>query len=192
MAWQNSDYVPGNKLLPKKRANLMGFTLGNAMNTGQDVAVAYDKSDRIRIVESSGKVVWTSGERYGGSTIYFSLPRVEQDSENLLYLPMCIHIRDLNADGKYEVIAAKNYGSTGRLLERYRKFTNSHIEVLSWNGLGLADLLKTPKISGHIRDFEIGDFDSDGKDELVAAVIMKEDTMVWTTPESSLIAYELE
>lgn len=192
MAWQNSDYVPENKLLPPKRANLMGFTFGNAMNTGQDVAVAYDKSDRIRIVEPSGKVVWTSSERYGGSTLYFSLPRIDRNSENPLYLPMCIHIRDLDADGKYEVIAARNYGGTGRLLERFRKYTDSHIEVLSWNGLGLADVWKTRKISGHIRDFEIGDFDNDGKDELVAAVIMKEGSMVLTTPESSLIAYELK
>lgn len=192
MSWQNSDYVPGNKLLPQKSANLMGFTFGNAMNTGQDVAVVYDKSDHIMIVEPSGKVVWTSSERYGGSTIYFSLPRIEQDSENLFYLPMCVHIRDLGADGKYEVIAARNYGATGRLLERFRKFTDSHIEVLTWDGLGLADEWKTRKISGYIRDFEIGDFDNDGKDELVAAVIMKEDTMVWTTPESSLIAYELK
>ncbi len=192
MAWQNSDYVPENKLLPPKQANLMGFTFGNAMNIGQDVAVVYDKSDRIRIVEPSGKVVWTSSERYGGSTLYFSLPRIDRNSENPLYLPMCIHIRDLDADGKYEVIAARNYGGTGRLLERFRKFTESHIEVLSWNGLGLADVWKTRKISGHIRDFEIGDFDNDGKDELVAAVIMKEGSMVLTTPESSLIAYELK
>jgi TolB-like protein len=192
MAWQNSDYVPENKLLPPKQANLMGFTFGNAMNIGQDVAVVYDKSDRIRIVEPSGKVVWTSSERYGGSTLYFSLPRIDRESENPIYLPMCIHIRDLDADGKYEVIAARNYGGTGRLLERFRKFTESHIEVLSWNGLGLADVWKTSKISGHIRDFEIGDFDNDGKDELVAAVIMKEGSMVLTTPESSLIAYELK
>jgi len=192
MAWQNSDYVPENKLLPPKQANLTGFTFGNAMNIGQDVAVVYDKSDRIRIVEPSGKVVWTSSERYGGSTLYFLLPRIDRESENPLYLPMCIHIRDLDADGKYEVIAARNYGGTGRLLERFRKFTESHIEVLSWNGLGLADVWKTSKISGYIRDFEIGDFDNDGKDELVAAVIMKEGSMVLTTPESSLIAYELK
>ncbi len=192
MVWQNSDYVPENKLLPPKRANLMGFTFGNAMNTGKNVAVAYDKNDRIRIVEPSGKVVWTSSERYGGSTIYFSLPRTDQDSENLLYFPMCIHIRDLDADGKYEVIAARNYDIAGRLLERFRKFTDSQIEVFSWNGLGLADVWKTRKISGYIRDFEIGDFDNDGKDELIAAVIMKEGSIVWTTPQSSLIAYELK
>ncbi len=192
MAWQDADYVPENKILPPKRANLMGFTFGNAMNTGQDVVVAYDQNDFIRIIQPSGEIVWNSSERYGGSTLNFLLPKTEPDSENYLYLPMCIHIRDFDGDGKYEVIAAINYDVTKRLLERFRKFTNSQIEVLSWDGLGLSRVWQTRKISGHIRDFEIGDFNNDGNAELVAAVIMKEGSMVGTTPKSSLIAYELK
>jgi TolB-like protein len=192
MAWQDADYVPENKILPPKRANLMGFTFGNAMNTGQDVAVAYDKTDFIRIIQPSGETEWKSGERYGGSTLKFILPKIEPDSENSLYLPMCIHIRDFDGDGKFEVIVASNFDKTKRMLERFRKFTNSQIEVLSWDGLGLANVFQTRKISGHIRDFEIGDFDNDGHAELVAAVIMKEGFIMGTTPKSSLIAYELK
>ena len=192
MAWQDADYVPENKILPPKRANLMGFTFGNAMNTGQDVVVAYDQNDFIRIIQPSGEIVWNSSERYGGSTLNFLLPKTEPDSENYLYLPMCIHIRDFDGDGKYEVIAAINYDVTKRVLERFRKFTNSQIEVLSWDGLGLSNVWQTRKISGYIRDFEIGDFNNDGNAELVAAVIMKEGSIMGTTPKSSVIAYELK
>jgi TolB-like protein len=192
MAWQNADYVPENKILPPKKANLMGFAFGNAMNTGQDVAVVYDKNDFIRIIQPSGEIVWTSSERYGGSTLSFTLPKIEPDSENVLYFPMRIHIADFKADGKYEVIAVKNHDVTKRILERFRKFTNSQIEVLSWDGLGLASVWETRKISGYIRDFEIGDFNNDGKAELVAAVITKEGPLVTSTPKSALIAYDLK
>jgi TolB-like protein len=192
MAWQDADYVPENKILPPKHANLMGFTYGNAMNTGQDVVVAYDKNDYIRIIQPSGERVWTSSDPYGGSTLNFILPKIEPDSENVMYFPMCIHITDFNADGKYEVIAAKNQDVAKRVLGRFRKFTTSQIEVLSWDGLGLSSVWETRKISGYIRDFEIGDFNNDGKAELVAAVIMKEGSIVTTTPKSSLIAYMLK
>jgi hypothetical protein len=63
----------------------------------------------------------------------------------------------------------------------------SHI----WNGLGLVPLWKTRKISGRIQDFAIGDFDGDGRKELVVAVIMKEGRAIGTSPKSSIIAYEL-
>lgn len=63
----------------------------------------------------------------------------------------------------------------------------SHI----WNGLGLVPLWKTRKISGRIQDFAIGDFDGDGRTELVVAVIMKEGRIVTQKPTSSIIAYEL-
>jgi len=192
MVWQDADYVPENKVLSPRHANLMGFTFGDAMNTGQDVAVVYDKRDYIKIFKPSGEIVWASSERYGGSTLNFILPKIEPDSENVLYFPMCLDIADINADGKYEVIAARNHDIAKRVLERFRSFTNSQIEVLSWDGLGLSNAWETRKISGYIRDFEIGDFNNDGNAELVAAVIMKEGSIMTTTPKSSLIAYELK
>ena len=105
---------------------------------------------------------------------------------------MCLEIADINADGKYEVIAARNHDIAKRVLERFRSFKSSQINVLSWDGLGLSNVWETRKISGYIRDFEIGDFNNDGNAELVAAVIMKEGSIVTTTPKSSLIAYELK
>jgi hypothetical protein len=77
-------------------------------------------------------------------------------------------------------------------LEKFRKFTSGHIESLSWDGLGLNTTWKTRKISGFIRDFAVGDFDNDGKIELVAAVILDEGSVVLLgKPKSTIIAYEL-
>jgi hypothetical protein len=45
---------------------------------------------------------------------------------------------------------------------------------------------------GFIRDYTLGDFDNDGKVELVAAVILSEGAVVLITePKSMIIAYEL-
>jgi TolB-like protein len=192
MVWNNTEYVADRKVLPSNRSNLMGFSLGDVMNDGGEAVVAYDKSDYIRIINQSGRVLWTGNIHYGGSSLYYEMPTLEPGSDNRQYYPMRIIITDIDLDGKYEVIAVKNYELTGRLLKQLRKFKEAQIESLSWNGLGLVTNWKTAKISGYIRDFAIGDFDNDGEDEIIAAVISKDGSIVGTRPKSAVISYDLK
>ncbi|MBW1833747.1 MAG: VCBS repeat-containing protein [Deltaproteobacteria bacterium] len=137
MVWNNTEYVPDRKVLPSNRSNLMGFCLGDAMNDGGEAVVAYNKSDYIRIINQSGRVLWTGSIHYGGSTHYYEMPSFEPGSDNRQYYPMRIIITDIDSDGKNEIIAVKNYELTGRLFKQLRKFKEAQIESLSWNGLGL-------------------------------------------------------
>ena len=105
---------------------------------------------------------------------------------------MRLSITDIDLDGEYEVIAVKNHEMTGRLLKRLRTFKEAQIESLSWNGLGLVTNWKTAKISGYMRDFAIGDFDNDGEDEIIAAVVSKDGSIIGTRPKSSVISYNLK
>ena len=193
MTWEGSDYQPGNKILTSGRANLMGFAYGNVLNDGRELAIAYNDKDYFQIFNASGKVEWKGAKQYGGSTLYLAMaPSSPGETGNLRYLPMRIYVMDIDANGKNEVIAVKNAEEAGRHLERFRKYTNSQIESLSWNGLGLTTNWKTREISGYIRDFVVGDFDHDGRDELIAAVISKEGALAGTTPKSAVIAYDLK
>lgn len=192
MVWSNNEYIPDRKVLPSNRTNLMGFALGDVMNDGGETVVAYDKSDYIRIINQSGRILWTGSIHYGGSTHYFAMPAFEPGSDNCQYYPMRIIITDIDLDGEYEVIAVKNHEMTGRLLKRLRKFKEAQIESLSWNGLGLVTNWKTAKISGYMRDFAIGDFDNDGEDEIIAAVVSKDGSIIGTRPKSSVISYNLK
>lgn len=190
MAWQNGEYAPNRQALSRKRANLMGFAIGDALNKEENVVVAYNRMDYIRIIDQSNEVIWSGSEHYGGSNLYFSMPKIESGSENRQYFPMRILINDIDLDGKYEVIAVKNHEITGRLLKRFRKFKSSQIESLSWDGLGLATNWTTQTISGCISDYAIGDFDNDGQCELVAIVVNKKGILL-TKSTSSIIAYDL-
>jgi len=192
MLWENSEYVPGEVIKAPRRSNLMGLTLADIMNSGENVVVAYNESDKIQIIDQSGNELWKGSDTFGGSTLYFAMPiDGPGDIENRKYLPMRILCRDVNADGKPEVIAVNNHGKGSRLLGQFRTFTKSHIESLAWDGLGLTPFWKTRTISGHVRDFSVGDFNNDGADELVAVVILKEGSIIGTTPKSTVIAYNL-
>jgi len=192
MEWRNSDYVSKKTMATSaSRSNIMGFTFGDIMNNGKPAAVGYNANDYIQITDPSGSIIWKSSDRYGGSHIYCSMQRTEPGVENLKYLPLRLIITDSDSDGKNEVITVKNYEITGGLLQQFRKFTKTHIESLSWNGLGLFTNWKTPETSGYISDFAIGDIDNDGADEIVASVILKDGAIIGTSPKSTLIMYEL-
>ena len=123
--------------------------------------------------------------------LFYNLPKTEVgDIEVRLYFPARLVIRK-NKTGSNEVITVRNHDMAGGKLD-FRKFNQSHIESLSWNGLGLPPNWKTRRSTGYISDFAVGDFDNDGSIELVAAVILKEGSIAFTKPKSTLIAYELE
>ena len=192
MLWKQGSYVAGEKILFLRQNNLIGLTIGDVMNDDRDMVVAYNQRDHLQVIDQAGKVEWRDNEYLGGSMLYFLLPKAgREETEKRHYFPMRVRIEDIDRDGKKEVIAAKNQEMTGKHLEEFRKFQNGRIMGLSWDGIGLARMWMTRKVSGHISDFFIGDFDNDGQDELVASVVVKEGSIVMTSPKSTLIVYEL-
>ena len=191
LVWQNSGFEPTNRILGPKKANVIGFALGHAMNDGSEAAVVFDAFDHLRVYASSGNQIWKDGEKSGGSPHYFELPDDgSKDMKNYAYYPQRILIQDINKDGKNDVITVRNQ----RLSEliSYRTFTGGEIEVRDWDGIGLSVLWTTRKLSGYFSDFGVGDFDNDGKDELVASLVINTGSVITTTPKSVLIAYDLK
>jgi len=190
MVWENKEYVPANKIMHDRRTNVMGFTYGNAMNDGVEVAVAFDNLDYLRIFNPGGKERWQDSEHSGGEAEYFVISEGSAgDFAEKAYYPARIVIRDITGDGKNEVITVKNHRFSELL--SYRKFTHGEIEIRSWNGIGLPVLWKTRKLKGYLSDFAIGDFDNDGNEELVASLVIKSGLAVATKPKSKMIAYDL-
>ena len=192
MVWQQNEYVPEKQIKTPRRINLLGFSLGNLLNDGREIVAAYRDDSRILVATPSGEVIWKGSEPYGGSTLYYSGDLDWRgEVKHKIFLPMRILVRNKDAGGQSEVIAVKNYEIMKRKLDQRRHFTETHIESFTWDGLGLTTNWKTRKFSGHIRDFAVADFDNDGQDELVAAVILKEGAIVATTPKTAIIAYEV-
>ncbi len=191
LVWQNSEYDVAEPVIPPRRANVLGLAPGDVRNDGTEGFVVFDKFDYLRIYDSKGGELWKDGERSGGTPRYFQMPNLgSKDLENHAYYPMRILIQDINKDGKNDVITAKNYRLSQILSMRI--FKQGEMEIRSWDGVGLAVLWRTRKLSGHISDFAIGDFDNDGKDELVTALVIKTGSVATTTPKSALTAFELQ
>jgi TolB-like protein len=194
MQWDGGAYVPGNSITtPREQLNVLGVALGDVLNAGDETLVAIDRDNRIVIASPSGEALWTSGDKYGGSTLYVNGEKTDKgQEENPIYLPTRILVRNSTEDkGKSQVIAVNNHEIMNMRWNR-RDFTNAQIEAFEWDGVGLAPAWSTRKMNGFIRDVQVADFDDDGRQELVIALVTKSGSIALTTPKSTLIAYELE
>jgi hypothetical protein len=193
LLWRNGRYEPESPVTVSIALNVLGLTLADITESRNESVVAFDREDHIRVFDPSGKEEWKSAEKYGGSTLFYSGNRSgDGDVENPIYLPTRLIPQKSVKDGKTKILAVKNHDIAGSKLEKFRSFNESQIISFFWDGLGLASEWRTRKISGCIRDFAIGDFDNDGADELVAAVILEEGRIITTSPKCTVIALEFK
>jgi TolB-like protein len=193
MLWRSGRYEPEIPIPVPIALNVLGLTMADVTDARKESIVAFDREDRIRLFDPAGKEEWKSAEKFGGSTLSFAGERtLEGEIENPIYLPMRLIPLKSGSDGKAKIIAIKNLDVAGMHLEKFRSFSESQIMSFFWDGLGLAPEWRTRKFTGNIRDFAIGDFDNDGVDELVAALILEEGRVITTTPKCTVIALEFK
>ena len=194
MTWRAAQYEPDVDVLPANRdVNVLGVMLSGVVEGQRETVVAMDSSDRIKVFEGAGKELWKSTDRYGGSTLYYAGKITDVgEAERPLYLPTRL-LPLQSKDGKPRILTVKNHDIMGAVrLEKFRAYNDSQIMAMYWDGLGLAQDWRTRKLTGCIRDFAVGDFNNDGKDELVAAVILEEGRVIGTTPRCTVIALEFK
>jgi TolB-like protein len=192
MKWENHEYVPTEPINTPHDTNLLGFTIGDVLNNGQETAVAYQEDDRIQVIAASGETQWDNRERFGGSMLYADIPwNYRGQIQNKWYYPLRLVVWYNPAKKESEVIAVQNFDSAFNKFQEFRYFTKTHIAGFTWDGVGLGPSWKTRELTGYIQDFTVGDFDNDGQDELVAALVIKEGRVALTDSRSTIIGYEL-
>jgi TolB-like protein len=193
LRWQNREYVPTDPIHAPRNTNLIGLTVGDVLNNGQETAVAYDEGDRFQVMDSSGKTLYDNRESFGGSMLYASVPlEYRGQVQNKWYYPLRLVVWHNKARKESEVIAVQNHDLAASKLQEFRYFTKTHITGFTWDGVGLSPNWKTRRLTGYIQDFTVGDFDNDGQDELIAALVMKEGRVALISEaKSTIIGYEL-
>ena len=141
--------------------------------------------DYLKVFSQKGVDLWDSADYFGGSENSF-FPRPEATDEMLA--PARMSPRMIRTSNN-EILAVQNDGQ--RLTQSYRKFKDSRIVSLSWNGFALVEQWRTSSQRGYLADFALADADNDGTDELVMAVKFKHKGLV-DAARSAVVIYELE
>jgi len=193
MVSRNNEYQPEEILLSNKKINVLGVAYGDITGNDSNEFIVFDKNDHIRVMNQNAGEIWKTREEFGGNTNHFIVPTQDPtDHGTYQFFPLRLILADTNKDQQNEVITAVNAEPAFNLLQRIRMFENGHMESLFWNGAGgLAKYWKTPSMEGYVSDFAIGDFNNDGTDELVMAVIQNDKVISFSGANSRLIGYGL-
>jgi len=98
-------------------------------------------------------------------------------------------VKDLDGDGKDDIVTVVNEFSGGRHIERTRIYKKGYIASLTWDGMSMAKAWRTQDIPGYVADFQLKDVDGDGRDELITVSVSSH--VLEKDAKGLLMVYEL-
>ncbi|MBI5556641.1 MAG: VCBS repeat-containing protein [Deltaproteobacteria bacterium] len=161
----NADTLQQAEKLPVPDSlNLFDFSLADLDGDGKTEVIALDNFDKLKVLETSGKLLWKSDESYGGTLKYVGGedPAAKTDKETLetrvknrVYIHSRIIVEDVNNDNLPDIVVNKNLDSASRVLENMKNYPSGEMHALAWNGIGLTDLWRTRKIDGYVASYQM-------------------------------------
>jgi len=193
--WHNNMYVPGTKVrVPKAGFSVLSMA---SKNIGKEAGTYFYINEKGQIVafNNSGKIDWSSDKGYGGSLLFYKIPQNESNAlyanEYKFFQPKSV-VHDRDADGKFEMFVIKNYESSGNFFKNTRVYKKGSIEIFNLNELGLTFDNAPKKFPGPVTSIDIGDYDNDGKAELLVTMQKKESNILSRGSKSILVVYDLD
>jgi hypothetical protein len=163
--------------------------------------MAFIGDDRLQLSNASVREEWTSTDPYGGSYTWLITTEEYRQGQResrsnpdplpmeLFYLPQRVLLTDFDRDGKTEVLVVKNEDVTMGVMSRMRSYREGRFENLAWDNVGMRTVWRTRKFSGYISDYNIGDFNNDGQNEIVFAVVKKVGDPITGEAKSYLVSW---
>jgi TolB-like protein len=202
LAWINGAYEPQDKILLPDGASVFGFAQGDLTGDGTADTMAFIKSDQLQLASIGRQEEWTSVDPYGGKYTWLITAEefkrgqqlnqtfVDPLPDTLFFIPQRILVTDFDRDGRNEVLVVKNEDTTRGLMSRVRSYQEGRFENLAWDNVGMRAMWRTRKFSGYISDYNLGDFDNDGQDEMVFAVVKKIGDPMTGEAKSYLVSWD--
>ena len=202
MAWINGVIEPQNAIKLPEEGSVFGFAYGDMTHDGVENSLTFTSDDELQLSSASGREEWTSAEKYGGKYTWLitaeeygqsqklSRTFVDPLPDKLFFVPQRIIMTDFDQDGRNEALVVQNQDSTRGIMSRMRSYREGRFECLAWDNVGLRALWRTRNFSGYISDYNLGDIDNDGKEELVFAVVKKMGDPITGEPKSYLVSWD--
>ncbi|MFH1020190.1 MAG: FG-GAP-like repeat-containing protein [Pseudomonadota bacterium] len=190
----------GSPLEIPDSVNLFEFTIADLDNDGSREIIAIDQFDRLKVLRSSGTVLWKGDEFYGGTTRFIGGTEAldasqlsGQEGSERIYIPARIIVYDVNGDGQQDIIINKNLSTSSRLFKNLKNYPSGEIHALSWNGIALTELWRTRKIDGYIADYLLRPNADKQAAELLVGIMLNTGALdMFTEQTSTMLIYQLD
>ncbi|MCK5316252.1 MAG: hypothetical protein KAJ53_14055, partial [Anaerolineales bacterium] len=214
LVWKNSNLIAESRLSTPESADIFNAAMGDIIGQGQTETIIITKNGFLFLMDINGHPIWKSYDHFGSTENYLELPLAAKDipqpmddieGEGYRFAPTQIDdpnvkmrqlaspilLRDLNRDGKLEIIITHNLPTFAQLggSGHYRK---GEILSLSWGAYGMLENWKTDEIEGVITSLQIGDINGDGMEELIVSTIQSGGiSSLWRANKTVIQSYPL-
>lgn len=161
-----SSFRRGIRLSLPSSVNLFDFTWADIDGNGVIEIVAIDRNEKLLVYDGQNKLMWVSDQNFGGSQNYIGPSRGEKNTSDsasgavdldadrdLSFLPTRLIARDIDDDGKQEIIVGRNKRDSFRFLRNYRTYDGGDIACLSWQNSEMKEVWRTSTVPGYIADY---------------------------------------
>lgn len=189
----------GAKLPVPDRVNLFDFVWADVDGDRTSEIVAIDRNEKLLVYDDKNNLTWVSEGNYGGSRNYFGPSRsdgerigphnaasVSENDRNLAFIPTRLMARDLDGDGKQEIIIGRNKRKTPIFFRNFREYDGGSIACLGWRNSAMSEVWTTNTIPGYISDYS---FDLAGATGAGPVAEAKAQLYVGQVPSSTFLGF---
>ncbi|MCI5130286.1 MAG: hypothetical protein D3904_01900, partial [Candidatus Electrothrix sp. EH2] len=182
--------------------NIYDFIRADLDRDGTLEFIGITPSNKLTVIDSSGRTVWKSEKNYGVSreilgTLSSTVDGDRNPTNNppSVYMHSRIIAQDINKDGTVEIILGRNRLADTMFFHRLKIFEGSSIAALTWSQGVMKIFWESPKLAGYTVDFQILR-DTESPERFRLFSIEQEHTnnvtSFWKRKESLLHSYILE
>ncbi|MCT4535842.1 VCBS repeat-containing protein [Halodesulfovibrio sp.] len=199
LAFINGEVTTSRRIALPKKTNLFNFAWVPDEEDGDKIIVLLPDSEKIAVYNSSFDRIVSSAAAYSGSTISIenddTMPGLGKDKLLIpakYFIPMPFVVKDLDHNGKYEVLVNKPISIAAQFFDRYRFFPQGEIHSLQWDGVGLGLQWKTRRIKGGVMGYQVADLDNDGIMDLVVGINTHPGVSGFEARKTMVLGYPLD
>ncbi len=151
--------------------NIFDFALADLDGDGTQETVAVDGNEKLLVYSAAGELLSVSEQTYGGSLVHFgpttaeiqsqtnilfgNISKEKAEGRSLIFIPEAILVKDIDGDGKDEIIVGKNQFEGYRVLVNSRSYSGGSIVCLKWDGDEFKEAWKTKKYPSYLSAYDI-------------------------------------
>jgi len=156
----------GARLPVPVRVNLFDFVWADIDGDRTSEIVAIDRQEKLLVYDDKSNLTWVSEGNYGGSRNYFgparsdaerggahSIASVAADDRDLAFIPTRLVARDIDGDGRQEILIGRNKRKTPLFFRNFREYDGGSIACLGWRNSAMGEMWTTNTIPGYISDY---------------------------------------
>lgn len=124
---------------------------GDITGDGQAESIGLSLTEKLTVVNASGRVVYRSDNTFGGTNNVISLPDKNPNNEDIVYpINGQVVVADIDGDKKPETLVVHNMDTARRISVNLSHYRKGSVFVMTWNGRALAPKWRTPQLEEYV------------------------------------------